>query len=174
MPLGLGIDSATGVISGTIDTADVSSTPYVVTLTAGDGTYSSSQTISWTVSDINLPAPADRRTWTTMSCRCRWPRLTTAAGTLTYSAPGLPSGLSIDASTGLVTGTIADTADLDSPYSVTVTATDGTNSVSQSFNWEVDPRVTVDAIDDQTNVPGDVVSLQVSAASAGPGSPRRP
>ena len=54
----------------------------------------------------------------------------------TYTATGLPAGLSINSSTGLVSGT--PTASGSS--SVTVTATDGTNaSGSASFTWTVNP-----------------------------------
>ncbi len=58
-----------------------------------------------------------------------------AAGqTLTYSASGLPTGLSINSSTGLISGT-ATTA---GTYNVTVTATDTTGaSGSASFTWTV-------------------------------------
>jgi O-glycosyl hydrolase len=58
-----------------------------------------------------------------------------AAGqTLTYSATGLPTGLSINSSTGLISGT-ATTA---GRYNVTVTATDTTGaSGSASFTWTV-------------------------------------
>ena len=50
---------------------------------------------------------------------------------LTYSASGLPPGLSIQASTGYIsgTGTTAGT------YSVTARASDGVLSTSQSFSW---------------------------------------
>ncbi|SEG17015.1 Putative Ig domain-containing protein [Actinacidiphila yanglinensis] len=54
--------------------------------------------------------------------------------TLTYSASGLPAGLSISSSTGLISGT-ASTA---GTSNVTVTAKDGTNaSGSASFSWTV-------------------------------------
>src|SRR5215469_5428696 len=55
--------------------------------------------------------------------------------TLTYSATGLPAGLSINTSTGLISGT-PTTAVTSAP--VTVTATDGTGaSGSASFTWTI-------------------------------------
>jgi hypothetical protein len=45
---------------------------------------------------------------------------------VTYSATGLPPGLTLDSNTGLVTGTIPESASSGS-YSVHVTATDGFN-----------------------------------------------
>jgi hypothetical protein len=55
--------------------------------------------------------------------------------TLTYSATGLPAGLSISSSTGLISGTPTTAT---SGASVTVTAKDGTGvSGSASFTWTV-------------------------------------
>ena len=54
--------------------------------------------------------------------------------TLSYSASGLPAGLSINSSTGLISGTPTTAA----TSSVTVTASDGTGaSGSASFSWTV-------------------------------------
>ena len=55
--------------------------------------------------------------------------------TLTYSATGLPAGLSINADTGLISGTITAAA---GSYTVTATVTDTSNlSASQTFTWQV-------------------------------------
>ena len=54
--------------------------------------------------------------------------------TLTYSATGLPAGLSISSSTGLISGTPTRVH----TYSVTVTATDTTGAAgSASFTWTI-------------------------------------
>jgi hypothetical protein len=56
--------------------------------------------------------------------------------TLTYSASGLPAGLSINSTSGLISGTPTTAA----TYSVTVTAKDTTGaSGSASFSWTVNP-----------------------------------
>ncbi len=168
LPSGLSIDASTGLISGTIAANPAS---YAVSVTASDGTYSSSQTFAWNVANIVLPATGDQSNLDDDSVSLSMAASYHGAGTLTYSATGLPTSLSINTSTGLISGTIADTADASGPYAVTVTATDGTDSASRSFTWNVDPRVTLETIDAQTNVPSDVVSLSVYASDAGSGSP---
>jgi hypothetical protein len=62
---------------------------------------------------------------------------------LTYTATGLPAGLSINSSTGLISGTFATGDAANGPYVVTVTASDGTYSSSVSFNWNASPITTV-------------------------------
>ena len=69
---------------------------------------------------------------------------------LSYTAVGLPSGLSIDANTGVISGTIDDSASTGGPYSVTITADDGNGGTpaQESFTWNVTnpaPNATDDA-----------------------------
>ncbi len=56
---------------------------------------------------------------------------------LTFSAQGLPPGLTINSSTGAITGTISDGAANNSPYAVTVTVSDGEEDVSVQFSWKI-------------------------------------
>lgn len=90
-----------------------------------------------------------------------------AGNTLIYSASNLPSGLSIDSSTGLIAGEITGAVE-GTPYSVTVTATDGSIAASQSFNWSIVPINLVNP-GDQENLSGDAVSLQLSGSDSMPG-----
>ncbi|WP_285541387.1 putative Ig domain-containing protein, partial [Brucella sp. NBRC 12950] len=60
--------------------------------------------------------------------------------TLTYSATGLPKGLTIDPNTGIISGTIDPSASQDGvggAHSVTITVSDGTSTVDQTFTWTV-------------------------------------
>ncbi|PLP59418.1 hypothetical protein CYK37_08820 [Mesorhizobium loti] len=58
--------------------------------------------------------------------------------TLTFTATGLPAGLTIDPATGVISGTIDRSASVTAPYSVTVIATDSTGlQASRTFTWTV-------------------------------------
>ena len=52
---------------------------------------------------------------------------------VTYSAAGLPAGLSIDATSGLISGTVTAAGS----YDVTATVSDGSLTASQTFTWDV-------------------------------------
>jgi hypothetical protein len=90
--------------------------------------------------------------------------------TLTYAASGLPGGLSINASSGLISGTPNATG----TGSATVTAKDTTGaSGSATFSWTVNPAgantVTVTNPGNQSWTVGTTVSLQIQASDSASG-----
>jgi large repetitive protein len=89
--------------------------------------------------------------------------------TLTYSAIGLPTGLSINSSTGLISGTISFDAVLhpntSQNFNVTVTVDDGTDTTSTSFQWTVNDvnRAPVAQDDSDATVQDQPVEVDVQA-----------
>ena len=141
LPPGLSLDASTGNITGTVSVGAAAGSPYSVTASVSDGVLTASTTFTWTVSETNQPpvimSPGDQSdaegTAVTLALVASDPD----GDTLSYSATGLPPGLSLDASTGNITGTVGVTAAAGSPYSVTASASDGLLSASTTFTWTV-------------------------------------
>ncbi len=139
LPAGLSINSSSGLISGTPTTANT----YSVTVKATDTTNASgSASFTWTISPatgntVTVTNPGNQTGTVGTAVSLQIHATDSASGqTLTYSATGLPAGLSINSSSGLISGT-PTTANT---YSVTVKATDTTNaSGSASFTWTINP-----------------------------------
>jgi hypothetical protein len=137
LPKGLSVNSSTGVISGTASTAGA----YNVTLTGTDSTGpSGAATFTWTVGStssntVTVTNPGSQTGTVGTAASLQIQASDSASGqTLTYSASGLPAGLTIGATTGLISGppTAAGTS------SVKVTATDTTGaSGSASFTFTI-------------------------------------
>ncbi|MGW0879548.1 putative Ig domain-containing protein [Streptomyces sp. NPDC002671] len=97
----------------------------------GTAAFTSGTTSGNTVTVTN---PGSQSTATGSAASLQVNATDSAGATLTYSASGLPTGLSINSSTGLISGT----ASAAGTYQVTVTATDSTGaSGSTSFTWTV-------------------------------------
>ncbi|RXZ65503.1 Ig-like domain-containing protein [Pelagerythrobacter rhizovicinus] len=104
-----------------------------------------------------------------------------ASDTLSYTATGLPAGLTLDPLTGIISGTIdnsaSQTGTAGNPagtYTVVVTATDGSGaSVTQSFDWTV-TNPAPEAAPDHGTVVEDGADLVVSAADGVIGSGSAP
>ena len=172
LPDGLSLNVTTGVVTGTLIPGAAADGPYAVTITVDDGVNSGSQTFNWTVNPyVSLPALADQSN--TEGNSISLAVLATDAGSvaLSYSISGLPSGVSFNASTGLISGTVASGAALTGPDAVTVTATAGAYSSSEIFNWSLTPATApaapvVSSLALQANQTGDEASLQVSATDS--------
>ncbi|MCB1521352.1 MAG: tandem-95 repeat protein, partial [Hyphomicrobiaceae bacterium] len=75
-----------------------------------------------------------------------------ATDVLTFSATGLPPGLTIDPASGVISGTIAPNASVTGPYTVIVTATDPSGATtSETYTWTVN-NPAPDAVDDVLGV----------------------
>jgi hypothetical protein len=165
IPAGLTLNSTSGVISGT-PTAGVYGNS-VVSVTASDGTHSASQSFLWSVAEVGLAKPADQTNTEANSVSLALSAQGPSGSTLTYTAANLPAGLNINSATGLISGTITAGAAVNGPYTVNISASDGTNSTSQGFTWTVNPKVSLTAAGDQTTTEGQSVALQIQASESG-------
>ncbi len=138
LPGGLAINSSSGVISGT--PTFTSAGAYTVTATASDGSLSSSRTFTWTITNTNrapvLTQPANQASMVNDTVSLALSASDPDATAVTYGATSLAPGLTINASTGLISGTL--TAQSVGVYNATATASDGSLTSSRTFVWGVD------------------------------------
>ncbi|WP_232231212.1 putative Ig domain-containing protein [Maribacter sp. 1_2014MBL_MicDiv] len=180
LPDGLTIDTTTGLISGTLEAGASTNSPFAVDITVtDDGSPSEASTISftWTVTDVavNLAPvvtnPGDQNGVEGDVVSLQIEAVDGEGDDMTFDATNLPDGLTIDTTTGLISGTIIAGASTNSPFTVAVTVTDdGSPSEASgiSFTWTVtDVAVNLAPVvtnpSDQNGVEGDVVSLQIEA-----------
>ena len=131
LPAGLTFNSSTGVLSGTA-TAAKDATTYVVT--AADGTNYAIATMSLTITAVPVMTPATQSitgvVGTAITATTAF-TASTVTGTKTFTvSPALPAGLTINATTGVVSGTPTAVAQ---QATHVVTATDGTNSATSNL-----------------------------------------
>ncbi len=119
LPTGLSVNTTTGLISGTPSAAGTSS----VTLSATNGTGTGSATLTLTIA-IAKPVITSATTASGTAGTAFSYQITATNSPTIYAASGLPAGLTVDTSTGLISGTpsAADTS------SVTLSATNGTGT----------------------------------------------
>ncbi len=180
LPNGLSIDMTTGLISGTITAGASANSPYAVDVTVtDDGSPSVSSTVSfvWNVTDVvvNLAPvvtnPGEQNGVEGDIVSLQIGATDPDGDGMSFAAANLPNGLSIDMTTGLISGTITAGASTNSPYAVDVTVTDDgspSESSTVSFVWNVtDVAVNLAPVvtnpGEQNGVEGDIVSLQIGA-----------
>jgi hypothetical protein len=169
LPSPLTINSGTGAISGTPAAAGT----FAVTLTVTDSTSPTNQSVSKPVSLVINPA----LTITTTALpegvvNAAYTATVSAAngnGTLTWSASGLPSPLTISPSTGIISGT--PTAN--STSTVTITVTDSTSPTPQTANKQFTLTIVSNLTITTQSLPAGAVNLAYSTQLAAAGGIRR-
>jgi hypothetical protein len=137
LPPGLTLMASTGYIAGTPTTAGT----YSVTARASDGVLTASRTFTWTVgtADTTANQPPTLASIANQSSRVGLQTTLQLAGSdsnvdqLTYFAQGLPNGLSVASSTGLISGTPTTTG----VFNVTAMVSDGSLTAARTFTWTI-------------------------------------
>jgi hypothetical protein len=166
LPPSLTIDSVSGLISGTIDANASTGSPYSVTVNVSDGTDTTSVSFSWAINPVVANTPpdvtpiADQTSAEGDSVSLQVTATDGDGDTLSYSATGLPLDLTIAPATGLISGTVAAGASASSPYSVTVSVSDGSATTDVTFAWTVTAVV----------APTDTLYFSTSGNSLPPGA----
>lgn len=158
-----------GVLSGTVTSAAQTFSSVSITVKDADGATATSGTFTFTVN----PAPAVSNPGTQTVYKNTSVSLDAATlvsggtGSFTYSANNLPSWLSIDSSTGLITGTAPPTTGDTVTSNITITATDadGMRATSGTFKWIVSDLAV--SIGDQTTYTSTAVSIDLDSYTAG-------
>jgi hypothetical protein len=155
LPPGLSINSDTGLISGTTSSA-IGSYDVMITITDSTGSFSAFSFIWHVWNTITLTVPAQEEQITAGDrIAITVPATDSAPGqTVSFTAQGLPSGLSIGPSTGVISGVPVAAG----PFDVTVTATDSTGSAgSASFSILLSGRISIASPGTLTNGVGQAV-----------------
>jgi hypothetical protein len=137
LPVGLTLDPDTGVVSGT-PTAAMLPTPFTVTATDSDGDQATA-TITIEVTDGSTLVPVSQQVSGSVgqplspSVALRVQPAGAVSGVTFQVAPVLPAGLSLDGSTGVISGT-PQQAQAPTMYAITATGTtpDGGTSIAHA------------------------------------------
>ncbi|MEL6751497.1 MAG: putative Ig domain-containing protein, partial [Pseudomonadota bacterium] len=137
LPVGLTLDSVTGLLSGTVDSAASQGGPYVVNFSADD-TNGSVVAGSFTITVTNtvpvgtpqiMPLPEGSPFVISVAAVVA----DTDGDVLTYTVTGLPVWATFDAGAGTISGTPPLDGSLSAPALVTVSADDGEGGVASAI-----------------------------------------
>ena len=136
LPAGLSVNLATGAISGTPTTAGTSS----VTISAVNAGGTTSATLVITVNTAALPIISSVNTAAAVVGTAFSYQITASGSPTAYSASGLPAGLSVSTTTGIISGT--PTAVGSSPVTIGATNSGGTGTATLVISVTATPTGT--------------------------------
>ena len=162
----------TAFITGTISYGVPLATSYIVAVTASNGDLFDRETFTW---DVTPASPtienADDEEWDALNDAEGQTVSLPVIGSdpdglpLTYSATGLPPGLTIDGNSGVISGTVATGADTGTDYDVTVSVTNGqSDPVQLEFPWTI-TQLALAPPSDQFSITGDTVAFPVQVVN---------
>ena len=164
LPTELVLNSTTGIISGT--TTTVGTFQVVISVTDANG-GSDSEAFAWSVTAPQnaLPVitnPGQQENLAGDAVTLQIVATDADNAVFTFSANNLPAGLTIDAATGLISGTVTSGGSVE----VSITVDDGEGgTATTTFLWQVSqinnnaPQLTSPG--DQTSTVGTVIALQI-------------
>ena len=174
LPTGLTLNASTGVISGT-PSGTSSQTTFTITATNATGSTTTTITIQVDAPLVNIAAPAGlsyssiNNVYTDGTSITAITPVSTGGAIANYAiSPSLPTGLTLNASTGVISGTPSGTS---SQTTFTITATNATGSTTATITIQVDAPVVIilpqgflDAIDNGL-LASDTVKLKLTISS---------
>ena len=134
LPAGLSIDTKTGKITGTLQAAGTFSIGLVASTPAGDG----KATLTLTVAEVK-PAVTSAASYATNVGASVNYQITATHNPTGFGATGLPPGLSVNTTNGLITGTPTTQG----TFTATVTATNSAGSGSLQVKFTVNQALPV-------------------------------
>ena len=158
LPPGLGVDTTTGLISGT-PTAGGS---FPVTVSATKSGVTGQLVVTFDIS-VLAPVITSPNTATGLSFQPMTYQITAINAPLTYGATGLPPGLTVNTSTGLISGSPTTTG----VFNATVSSTNGagTGTLGVTFNISLGPPV-ITSPATATGAVGIAFSYQITAQNS--------
>ena len=160
LPAGLSINTATGLISGTPTAAGVSN----AVLTATNAAGSSIQTLTISITSVPVPLVTSSATATATVGSAFSYQITASNAPTSYSATGLPSGLTINTTSGLISGTPTAAGVSNAVLTATNAAGSSIQTLTISITSVPVPLVTSSAT--ATATVGSAFSYQITASNA--------
>src|SRR5438552_11203519 len=138
LPSGLSVNTSTGLISGTPAAGTDAGSPYSVTISATNAGGTGSATLTLTINPatpvIQPPFTATGQVGVAFSYQ-----ITATNNPTSFNATGLPAGLSVSTSTGLISGTPTTAG----TYTVTISATNAGGTGSHTLTLTINPPTPV-------------------------------